>query len=72
MAYQETCCCDVQDFSLAPTRRADFENVIGCGENDYPLQFCAHQWIENEVVVRRAQVVWPKKVEVARYWQSLP
>ena len=58
-------------FHEPPLRRADFENVIGCGENDYPLQFCAHQWIGNEVVVRRAQVVWPKIVEVVRYWQSL-
>ena len=58
-------------FHEPPLRRADFENVIGCGENDYPLQFCAHQWIGNEVVVRRAQVVWPKIVEVVRHWQSL-
>ena len=57
-------------FHESPLRRA--ENVTGCGENDYPLQFCTHRWIENEVVVRRAQVVWPKLVEVVRYWQSYP
>ena len=59
-------------FHESPSRRADFENVTGCGENDYPLQFSAHRWIEDEVVARRAQVVWPKLVEVLRYWQSLP
>ena len=56
VAYQETSCCDVQD---SPSRRAGLENVTGCDGNDYPLQFCAHRWIENKVVARRAQVVWP-------------
>ena len=32
-------------FSESPSRTADFENVIGSGANDYPLQFCAHCWI---------------------------
>ena len=41
-------------FHESPSRRAGFENVIGCGENDYPLQLCAHCWIENEIVVWRA------------------
>ena len=59
-------------FHEFPSRRADFENVTDCGENDYPLQFCVHCWIENEVVARRAQVVWSKLVDVVRYWQSLP
>ena len=53
------------------SRRANFENVTGCGENDYQLQFCADRWIENEVVARRAQVVWSKLVKFVRYWQSL-
>ena len=52
-----------QIFHESPARTADFENVIGCCENDYPL--------ENEVRGRRAQVVWPKLVEAVRYWQSL-
>ena len=30
-------------FHESPSRRAVFENVTGCGENDYPLQFCAHR-----------------------------
>ena len=54
-------------FFMSPLHEAlNFENVTGCGKNDYPLQFCAHCWIENEVVARRAQVVWPKLVEVLR------
>ena len=28
--------------------------------------------LENEVVARRTEVVWPKLVEDVRYWQSLP
>ena len=59
-------------FHESPLRRANFENVTGYDENDYPPQFRAHHWIENEVVARRAQVVWPKLVEIVRYWQSLP
>ena len=59
-------------FHEFPSRRADFENETVCGKNDCPLQFCAHRWIENEVVLRRAQVVWLKLVKVVRYWQSLP
>ena len=52
-----------QIFHESLARTADFENVTGCCENDYPL--------ENEVGGRRAQVVWPKLVEAVRYWQSL-
>ena len=28
-------------FHESLSRRTDFENVTGCGEKDYPLQFCA-------------------------------
>ena len=59
-------------FHECPSKKADFENVTSCDENNSPLQFCAHRWIENEVVTRRAQVVWPRLVEVVIYWQSLP
>ena len=53
---------------MSPLHEAlNFENVTGCGKNDYPLQFYAHCWIENEVVARTAQVVWPKLGEVLRY-----
>ena len=54
-------------FHESPSRRADFGNVTGCGKNDYPLQFWAHRWIENEVVARGAQVVWSKLIGVVRY-----
>ena len=58
-------------FHESPSRRVDLKNMTGCGENDYPLKFCVHRWIENEVAAGRGQVVWPKLVEVVRYWQAL-
>ena len=28
--------------------------------------------VENEIVARRAEVIWPKIVEVVKYWKTLP
>ena len=41
-------------------------------QSDYSLLFCSHRWVENERVAKKAKLVWPKVVEVVKYWQSLP
>ena len=59
-------------FDESPSRRADYERVTSAeNESDFPLRFCSHRWVENEIVARRAQVIWPKIVEV-KYWKTLP
>ena len=50
-------------------------SLIPCtstGESEYPLQSCSHRWVENEVVAKKAQVIWPKVVEIIDYWKGLP
>ena len=31
-----------------------------------------HRWVENDVVVIKARVIWSKIIEVVSYWQQLP
>ena len=35
-------------------------------------KFCSHRWIENELVARRAQKIWPKYVEIIEFWRGMP
>ena len=51
-------------------RRADYEEITGAKSNDFPLQLCAHRWVENEVVAKLAEKAWPKVMEAFEYWQS--
>ena len=37
----------------------------------YPLQFYLHLWVENEIVVKRAIEIWPRMVEIDRFWKGL-
>ena len=53
-------------FHESPPRKVDYE------EEDYPLRFCSHRWVENQDVSKRALTVWPKIVEIVEYWKSLP
>ena len=34
----------------APSRRVNYEKLTLATEEDYPLQFCSHRWIENDIV----------------------
>ena len=38
---------------------------------EYPLQFCLHHWLENEIVAKRAIEIWPRMVELVRFWKGL-
>ena len=59
-------------FDESPSRRADYEKINSATEVEYPKKFCAHRWVENELVATRALVVWPKVVEVVIFWLTLP
>ena len=37
----------------------------------YPLQFYSHLWVENGIVVDRAIEIWPRMVEIDRFWKGL-
>ena len=58
-------------FHESPSRRADFERLTSASEQNYPLQFVWHRWIENADVAKRAIIVWSKVMEVVKYWQTL-
>ena len=36
------------------------------------MQFITHRWVENDVVAKKARVIWSKIIEVVSYWQQLP
>ena len=42
-------------FHESPSRRADYEKVSLATKEDYPLSFCATQWVENQLVAKKAQ-----------------
>ena len=58
-------------FDDSPSRRADYESLTSATDKDYALKFCFHRWIENELVARRAQKIWPKYVEIIEFWRGL-
>ena len=39
-------------FHEAPGRHTDYKTVTGAAENDYPMQFIIHRWVENDVVAK--------------------
>ena len=59
-------------FDKSLSRRADYECLTAATRTEYPRKFCAHRWIENASVAKRAQIIWPKIIEVVRFWKGLP
>ena len=59
-------------FDESPSRRANCESLTSATDKDYALKFCPHRWIENELVARRAQKIWPKYVEIIEFWRGMP
>ena len=59
-------------FYESPSRRADYEKVSLVTKEDYPLLFCAIRWVENKLVAKKAQRIWPKIVAVVNFWSTLP
>ena len=58
-------------FEEAPKRREKYEEITLAKTSDYPLQFCLHRWVENEIVAKRAIEIWPRMVEIVRFWKGL-
>ena len=58
-------------FEDAPKRREKYEEITLAKTSDYPLQFCSHRWVENEIVTKRAIEIWPRMVEIVRFWKGL-
>ena len=52
--------------------RAHPKLITNASENDYPLRFCAHRWVENEHVAKKDSSVWDKILVIADYWKTLP
>ena len=59
-------------FDESPSRRADYERINSASKSDFPLRFCSHRWVENDVVANRALSIWSKVIEVLDYWKGLP
>ena len=59
-------------FHAPPSRRAGCEKVSLAAKEDYPLLFCATRWVENPLVAKNFQTIWPKIVAVADFWSTLP
>ena len=58
-------------FEEAPKCREKYEEITLAKISDYPLQFCSHRWVENEIVARRPIEIWPRMVEIVRFWKGL-
>ena len=59
-------------FGELSSRQADYEARTEAISLDYPVQFCAHLWVENERVAIWAREIWPKNVEIINFWKVLP
>ena len=59
-------------FDESPSRSADFELITNDMKNDYSLQFCAHRWVENERVAKKARAVWNNIPVIIEFWKGLP
>ena len=59
-------------FDESTLRRADYERITCASKSDFPLHFCSHRWVENNVVAKKPLSVWPKMIEVLDFWKGLP
>ena len=59
-------------FDESPSPRADYERITSASKSDFPLGFCSHRWVENNVVAKKALSIWPKMIEVLDFWKGLP
>ena len=50
-------------FHEAPGRHADYKTVTNSMEKVYIMQFITHRWVKNDVVAKKARVIWPKIIE---------
>ena len=55
----------------APKRLEKNEETTLAKTSDYPLQFCSHRWVENEIVAKWAIEIWPRMVETVPFCKGL-
>ena len=41
-------------------------------KKEFPILLVSHRWVENKPVAKKAREIWPKIVEILKYWKSLP
>ena len=58
-------------FHEARGRHADYKTVTNAMVKGYLMQFISHRWMENDVVAKKANVIWLKIIEVVSYWPQL-
>ena len=51
-------------FEEAPKHHKKYEEITLTKTSDYPLQFCSHRCVENEIIAKRAIEIWPGMVEI--------
>ena len=59
-------------FDESPSRRANYERITFASKSDFPLLFCSHRWVENDVFAKKAPSVWLKIIEALDFWKGLP
>ena len=52
--------------------RADYERITSASKSGFPLRFCSHRWVENDVVAKKSLSVCSKMIEVLDFWKRLP
>ena len=58
-------------FDENPWCCADYERITYESKSDFPLRFCSHRWVENDVA-KKAVSTWPKMIEVLDFRKGLP
>ena len=55
-------------FHEAPERCAGYKTETDATEKDYLHAINTHGWVENDVVAKRARVIWSNIIKVVFYW----
>lgn len=51
-------------FDESPSCCADSERTTFVQKSDFPLHFCSHRWIEDDVAAKKSLSIWRKMIEV--------
>ena len=56
----------------SPSSHTDYKRITSASKSDFPLRFCFHKWVENDVVAKKALSIGLKLIEVLDFWKGLP
>ena len=59
-------------FKKSLSCRAGYKNISESNNEEFPMLFVSHRWVENEPVAKKAWEIRPEIVEILKYWKSLP